>query len=103
MATQKQEQHHANGQSKAKHAKAKANSAAQGPINTALAQGSTVRVKIYAQDPMVEPGLVDIDIPGLDLDSGPKDAQFIVVDQDLSSGVTYEQARFLQNKNAFDD
>jgi hypothetical protein len=52
---------------------------------------------------MVEPGLVEIDIPGLDLDTGPKDSQFIVVDQDLSSGVTYEQARFLPNQNAFDD
>ena len=48
---------------------------------------------MWAQDPLVEPGLVEIEIPGADLETGPKDSQFIVLDQDISSGVTYEQAR----------
>ena len=96
MATQKQRA------KTNRRASAKTRDSAQGPANTAIAQGSAVRVKVWAQDPMVEPGLVEIEIPGLDLDTGPRDSQFVVVDQDLSSSVTYEPARFAHEQNAFE-
>jgi|GEM_PF-1279479 len=63
----------------------------------------TVRVKVWAQDPLVEPGLVELTIPASDLESGPKDSQFVVLDQDISSGVIYEQARYFPDKQAFDE
>jgi hypothetical protein len=66
------------------------------------AAAAAVRVKIWAQDPLVPPGLVEIDIPNADLETGPKDSQFAVRDHDLSSGVTYEQAKFSREQNLFE-
>lgn len=68
----------------------------------AAAPGPTTRVTIWGQDPLSPPGLVEIDIPAADLDHGPKDSQFVVVDQDTSSGVVYEPAIFRRETNSFE-
>jgi hypothetical protein len=70
----------------------------------ARAGDDVVRVKVYAQDPVTDPpGLVTIEIPSADLETGPRDSQFVVHDLDLSSGVVYEKARFLPKDGAFED
>lgn len=73
-------------------------------MGTPMETTATIRVKIYAQDPLVEePGLVEIEIPRKDLESGPKDSQFVVLDLDTSSGVMYQPAQFLPEGNAFQE
>jgi len=61
-----------------------------------------VEVQIWAQDPLSTPERVTIAIPNVHLESGPRDAQFIVHDVDHSAGAVYQPARFLPDQNAFE-
>lgn len=61
-----------------------------------------VVVQIWAQDPLSIPERVTIAIPKRHLDSGPRDAQFVVHDVDHSAGAVYQPARFLPDQNAFE-
>lgn len=61
-----------------------------------------VEVQVWAQDPLSMPERVTIAIPNVHLESGPRDAQFIVHDVDYSAGAVYQPARFLPDRNAFE-
>ena len=61
-----------------------------------------VAVEVWAQDPLSMPERVTIVIPNNHLDSGPRDAQFVVHDVDHSAGVVYRPARFRPDQNAFE-
>lgn len=61
-----------------------------------------VELQVWAQDPLSMPERVTIAIPNVHLESGPRDAQFVVHDVDYSAGAVYQPARFLSDQNAFE-